>query len=290
MKKLAFSAVFALILTSVSGQDIIEKISKQLCNCIDTIENMDSLQNKLDRCMPEALSLVWNFDDAEEDNQFADNDSINKVVDSVMENLAFSCPKIRVFVLSDKEAKFYKMSGSDVANNYYNAGYKAFNEGDFKTAEKQYEKAIKADPDFIYAFDNLGLTYRKLGDYKKAIKYYSKSLEIYPEGSFALQNEAITFLYLKDTENALKNYTILVNLYPDNPEGFFGTARINFMKGNYEEALDYAFYSHKMYVSQKSDYAKDSEELISLIHNKMKDQNKLDIFFQKAKEYGIDVN
>lgn len=45
-----------------------------------------------------------------------------------------------------------------------------------------------------------------------------------------------------------------------------------------------------MYVSQKSDYVKDTEELISSIHDKMKGQDKLDVFDKKAKEHGITIN
>jgi hypothetical protein len=42
-----------------------------------------------------------------------------------------------------------------------------------------------------------------------------------------------------------------------------------------------------MYLSRESDYAKDTEKLISLIYDKLKEQNKLDIFNEKAKKHGI---
>jgi tetratricopeptide (TPR) repeat protein len=289
MKKIIIFAAFSLIFSSLSGQDIIERISTRICNCIDTIENMDSLQTKLDKCVPEALSIIFDSE-SDDDNEFADSDSIKNTVNEVMEKLSYYCPKIKEYILAFREAQFYKMSDSDKANEFYEAGIKAYNSDDFKIAEKEYLKAIKADPKFVYAYDNLALTYRKLSQYKKAVKYYGESLKIFPEGKFAIQNQAIAYLYLKDNMNALKNYDRLINLYPGNPEGFFGTAKVLFMNENYEDALDYAFYSHKMYAAQKSDYVRDTEELISSIHDKLKEQGKLEIFNKKAKDHGISIN
>ena len=42
-----------------------------------------------------------------------------------------------------------------------------------------------------------------------------------------------------------------------------------------------------MYVVAGSDYRKDTEELINLIHDKMKAQNALDKFDELTKKYGI---
>jgi tetratricopeptide (TPR) repeat protein len=290
MKKLLLTLWGILTLTCISGQDLIERISTHICNCIDTIENMDTLQAKLDRCIPEAFETYFNSDDADEEDEFSDNDTIKKTMDEVINKLGYYCPKIRKFLLADKEAQFYKSSYSKDANDLYQKGYEAFKKDDFKNAEKFYKQAIKADSKYIYAYDDLALTYRKTGEYKKAVRYYDKSLEIYPEGSYALQNQAVAYTYLKDYSGALMNYDRLINLYPDNPEGFFGKAKIYLLKEDYETALDYAFYSHKMYVLQKSDYVKDTEDLISLIHSKMKEQNKLDIFNRKAEEHGVKFN
>ncbi len=287
IKRLAISTACAIVFASVSGQNLVEKISDQICDCIDTIQNMDSLQAKIDRCAPESIDLIWGSENDEDEDYSVSDDSINNTMDSVMANLIYYCPKIRNFVLADREAINYKMSVSEKANGFYKAGNEAFESENYVTAEKKYLKAIKADPKFVYAYDNLALAYRSSGKYKKSIKYYDKSLDIYPEGSFALQNQAVAFTYLKDFRFALENYEKLVTLYPENPEGYYGIAKIYVMNEDYEDALDYVFCCHKLYSMQKSDYAKDSEKLISTIFDKLKEQNKLDLFYQKAKEYGI---
>ena len=290
MKKLFVIIFYNLICFSASGQDLIELISNRICNCIDTIENIDSLEVRLDRCINESVAVFWNSDDDEQMEHFATSDTIQNTIDSVMLGFVQRCPKVMAFLLGEKEEKFYKLSGSGVANQYYNDGNQSFNSNDYKSAEKHYLKAIREDRDFVYAYDNLGLTYNHLKDYKNSVRYFTKSLEIFPEGRFALQNQADVFLELKDNLNALKNYFILISLYPDNPEGYFGSARAQYNNEDYENALEYAFYAYKLCLFQQSENVKDIEELILLIRDKMNEQNNLDSFNKKAKAYGIPID
>jgi len=287
MKKLLIALICLTSVQSVSSQDLIELISEHICNCMDTIENIDSLQSKFDRCLDETVTVFWNTDDDDQMEHFANSDTVSRTIDAVMGKFMLYCPEVKQFILREKEALYYKLSDSEAANNYYDLGNNALEANDLKTAEKEFLKAIKADPGFVYAYDNLGLTYRKMEEYKKSVDYYGKSLEIFPEGSFALQNQAVAFTYLKNNMNALKNYITLINLYPDNPEGYFGSARVHYLNGDYENALDFALYAYEMYVSLKSEYIKDIEMLISQIHDRMKEQNKLDIFNSKAARHGI---
>jgi tetratricopeptide (TPR) repeat protein len=289
MKRTTFFLALIILSTSLVAQDIVERISNEMCNCIDTIENMDSLNARIDRCLPEALDLVWNSaeDNDNSDDAFAATDTVENTVKAVMQQLAVYCPKIKKFILADEESKYYKMSESAKAREYYEAGNKAFEDKDYKEAGKQFQKAVKEDHEWVYALDNLGLTYRYLEDYKKAVSWYAKSLDVYPYGSFALQNQAVAYICLNKFDDALGNYTKLINLYTDNPEGYYGKARVYFLSDNYDLALTYACYTHNMYVAAGSEYKKDTEQLINLIHDKMKAQNTLDKFNELTKKYGI---
>jgi len=290
IKKLALSVLCLLSFRVAHGQDMIEKICNSVCSCIDTIENMDSLQAKLDRCVPKALDIYFTTESDDNDDYFSDSDTIKNTIDKVMNNLTSYCPKVKNFILANKQGEFYKMSDSDEANKYYSTASKAFEAKDYKTAEKNYLKAIKASPGWVLPYDDLGLTYRQIGKNKKAIKYYNKSLAIYPEGSYALQNQAVAYTYLNDYDKALDNYSVMINLYPDNPEGYFGKGRIFFLENDYEKALEYLFHCHKIYVAMKSDYAKDTESIVAAIYKKMKEQNKLDVFNSIAEKHGIKIN
>lgn len=290
MKRISIFAAFLMIFSSVSGQDLIERICVSICNCVDTIENMDSLQNKIDRCLPESMAVYFTSGDEYETTFLSNVDTIKKTIDDVMGNLTYYCPEIKEFILSDKQEQFYKMSDSEIANKLYNDGSAALQSKNYKAAEKNFIKAIKESPSWVLPLDDVGLTYRLMGNYKKAIKYYGKSLEIYPEGPYAIQNQAVAFTFIEDYKNALKNYSLLIDLYPENPEGYFGKGKTLFLIEDYENALDYIFHCHKIYSSQNSDYVKDTETLVGAIHNKLKEQNKTDIFFKKAEDHGITIN
>jgi tetratricopeptide (TPR) repeat protein len=275
---------------AVDAQEIAQKVALEICNCVDTIENIDSLEAKVNRCSSDALETVLEASSDELQEIYSSDDAVEETINKAMENLLSECPKIKKFILEDRKEKFYKLSESDAANKYYELGNDLYAKDDFKGALKAYESAIRKDPSFIYAIDNAGLTYRKLGDNKKAIKYYNRSLDIYPEGSLALQNLAVAYLAGNDLKSALECYQKFAYYYPEDPEGYFGIGRIYVAAGEYEQAMDYVFAAHKIYSLSNSEYAKDSQQLISVIYNKMREKNKLDEFIQKAKQYGIDYN
>lgn len=288
--KIIFSFILTIsFLTPSWPQYLVKIISVEICNCIDSIENMDSLEAKLDRCFPQSVDAVFELLDEDTQELYSDEAAMEKVIDDVYEKLLSYCPKIKTFILEDKKRQFYRLSDSEKAVNYYKAGAEALESDNYKSAIKNFLKAIKADPVWVYPYDDLGLVYRLAGKYKKAVKYYDKSLNIYPEGSFALQNQAVAYEYLGLYDRAQENFNMLIYFYPGNPEGFFGTARVFFLKKEYENALDYAFFSHKMYLAAESEYIRDSRELISLIYDKLREQAKETLFFEKAKQFGINI-
>jgi tetratricopeptide (TPR) repeat protein len=291
MKKISMFASFLMIIScALSGQDFVEKICNSVCSCIDTIENMDSLQSKLDRCVPEAVSQYFESDSDEDPGFFGNQDSIKNTVDKVMNKLVFYCPKIKEFILANKEMQYYKMSDSKEANDFYSEGNKALKSKDYKSAEKNFLKAIRLSPGWVLPLDDLGVTYRQMGEYKKAIRYYEKSLAIFPEGSYALQDQAVSYMYLKDYEKALQNYNVMINLYPGNPEGYYGKGKILILTEDYENALANLLYCHKLYAETKSDYVNDTKNLIALIYSKMKEKDKLDDFNRIIEKFGVKIN
>ena len=105
-----------------------------------------------------------------------------------------------------------------------------------------------------------------------------------------MQNIAVAYLAASDLKSAMESYQKFAFYYPEDPEGYFGIGRIYVASGEYEEAMDYVFAAHNIYTYSNSEYVKDSQQLISVIYNKMREKNKLDEFIQKAKQYGINYN
>jgi cytochrome c-type biogenesis protein CcmH/NrfG len=53
------------------------------------------------------------------------------------------------------------------------------------------------DPEFAFAWDNLGISYRRLNNYDKAIDAYSKSIAIDPKWINAATNIAVAYIHKK---------------------------------------------------------------------------------------------
>ena len=290
MKRIFVAASLTLCITIASAQDIVKRVATEICNCVDTIENLDSLDAKLNRCAPLALETVLENSTEELQEAYSTEEAFEETLEKAFEVLLSECPKIRYYIIEERRSDFYKLSDSEDANKYYEAGNALLEKEDFKGALKSYSKALKKDPEFIYAIDNKALAYRRSGDSKNAIKYYLKSLELYPEGSFALQNLAAAYTYIKDYNNALEYYNRLTYYYPTDPEGYFGLGKVLMMMEDYEKAIDFIFIAHKIYSIQGSEYITETRELSLEIFSNLKKKDELDLFYQKAKEYGIEIN
>jgi tetratricopeptide (TPR) repeat protein len=290
IKRILLSASLIVIFSTGSAQDLVNRVAVEICNCVDTIENIDSLDAKLNRCAPMAFETVLENSSEEVQEAYSTDEAFEETMEKAFEVLLTECPKIRFFIMGERRSTYYRMSGSEDANKYYEAGNALLEKEEFKGAIKSYSKALKKDKQFIYTIDNMALAYRRSGDNKNAIRYYQRSLDIYPEGSFALQNLAVAYTHMQDYSNALDNYDKLTYYYPTDPEGYFGLGKVLMLMEDYEKAIDYVFIAHKIYTMQGSEYKKDTHDLAVDIFNKLKQKDKTDLFYQKAKEYGIEVD
>jgi tetratricopeptide (TPR) repeat protein len=93
---------------------------------------------------------------------------------------------------------------SQKAVNYYNQGRKFQQQGSLDEAEKVYRKAIKKQPDFIEAHNNLGNTLVDLHRLKDATKAYRKALLLNPSHAMLLNNLGNAFQLLGENDEAIK--------------------------------------------------------------------------------------
>jgi len=66
------------------------------------------------------------------------------------------------------------------ATAHYNLGLAYHDRGELDLAIKEYEEAVRIDPNHAEAHGNLGFTYPKRGDYQKAIKSLERFIEVAP--------------------------------------------------------------------------------------------------------------
>jgi len=283
--------IIGLILTvSIKAQTFAEKVALKTCDCLDSLQTYKQLEDSIKNCTSKAMALVMIESSPDEKKILNTVQGITGVFKEVNEMLPSYCYNVRRLMIEEKKRQFYKSSVFLEANEHYESGNDFMDKNDYENSIKEFQKAIKIDPNFIFAYDHLAISYRRQENYKKAIKYYQKSLEIFPEGEVAILNIAVSYSFLNDYENSLKYYNSLIFLFKDNPEGYFGAGKILFIKSDYKNALENIFIAHRIYTKTNSDYVTDSEKLIGMMYTELKNKGKIDLFKEIAKKYNISIN
>ena len=65
---------------------------------------------------------------------------------------------------------------------------------DYDNAIFYYNQAIKADPKFSIAYNNLGITYKNMKKYDEAIMEFTKAIDLDPDYVIALNNRGVAKL------------------------------------------------------------------------------------------------
>lgn len=188
--------------------------------------------------------------------------------------------------LTGTSAPMYNGSASNEAMDHYRAGMEAHQRGDLPTAVKAYEKAIKADPKFVEAYDNLGQVYRQQNELEKAIKSYKKSVELYPQGNMAHMNLAVVYGMKSDYAAARSEYEQLLKNDPEDAEGYFGLANTDMMLGHLEEAERNARLALAKYQGSNSPHTTDGHHLLGMIQFYRNDMEGAKENLGKAKDGG----
>ena len=280
---------FLFISYSLTGQSLVEKIALDACQSLDSIESYKTLQDSIQGKVASAMANTLMGRTSEEKKRLATVEGIRGTIKEVYEILPSYCYNIRRLMLKEKKKNFYKISDNSSANEHFQKGNILMESGSYKNSIKEFKRAIKLDQNFVYAIDHLAIAYRRLEDFKTAIKYYKQSLDLFPEGEVALLNIAVSYLALEKDDDSLKYYELLKFYYRDDPEGYFGTAKILLIKEDYENALDNLFVAHRIYTETNSKYLEDSEKLMNMMFSKLKEINKEELIEKKAKEHNISI-
>ena len=97
---------------------------------------------------------------------------------------------------------------------YTTKGTKLAQDGDYKGAMKEFEKALKEKPDYMQAIFNRGLVKIKMMDYQGAVADFDAVLKLKPGFTPALLNRAAAKGYLKDYSGALSDLDQLIETKP----------------------------------------------------------------------------
>lgn len=115
----------------------------------------------------------------------------------------------------------------------------------YKTLEKNdlalssYQTALQIDPEFFIGHLNTGWLLTSMEDHKLALEYYENAVELKPENLNAIYGVAKSLQDMGEYEGALKNYRKIERIEPDFYVTYFNQGVI---KQYYQEELDSATY------------------------------------------------
>lgn len=291
-----------LLAFSVQAQSLADKIAASTCACLGQLANADTLQQRLQRCAPLAMTEALASASEADKKTLSTVEGVQGTFQRVSQLLPSMCPAIQQLAADapksagkesaakEKEEQYEQLSASAEANQRYKAGNALLKKKDYKAALKQFEKAVALDPQFVFALDHVAICHRQLGHYDDALAAYDRSLAIYPEGNTALLNKAVVYSLKQDWDNARKTYALLQRYHPDDPEGYFGLGKLALLSEDHELAMTNLFKVHRLYVDTDSPYIEDSKKLLTMLYGQMQKANKTDEFLRRAKEYNITFN
>lgn len=269
-----------------------DSIVSSINECIRSITTASQLEDT----MQSLMEAVEKTESSVEGDTTVVGDGRNIVIymdenfDEIQEYMFRNCKAVKFLMNSNNTKTELSMSKNKKALEYYKEGQDYSSEEKYDMAVVSFNKAVKADPKFVFAWDNLGISYRKMGNYKEAIKCYQKSLEIDPKGTMPLQNMAVAYEFLKDYKQSAATYVKFIDLYPDNPEGYFGAGRVFYISEEYAKGVDNMFKAYLLYEEAKSPYINDALQNLRYYYSDLEKKGKLDIFKEAAKNNNIDLD
>jgi serine/threonine protein kinase len=150
--------------------------------------------------------------------------------DSIIQNCLREDPKLRLNAkqLLEKNIQI----DIEEANKYYNRAFEKHNIGDYQGALRDYNEAIRCNPDDADAYINRGIVKRALGDNQGALIDYTEAIRINPDHANAYYYRGYIKDNLGDKQGAIGDYTEAIRINPDFVQAYIG-------RGIVEVALGY---------------------------------------------------
>lgn len=98
------------------------------------------------------------------------------------------------------------------AQTYFTQGEDYSKKRNWNLAIQAYLQAVRLDPKFVEAWNNLGFCYRKVQQYDKAFGAYKQAVDLRPDFPNAHEYMGRTYLAMGNRDGAMREYEILKRL------------------------------------------------------------------------------
>ena len=301
-----FSLGFAQDLNDlkIDKKKVIASAAKEPCSCMDTINTANKerqdLNKEINSCIKPsvtslntALQLMQNIGKSSTEiniNVNEKSEEYQAVFNTLRDYLLENCERMKTLMLASDLFSENSITSNPLAYEFYHAGNKESEKGNWEEAIKNYKLAVQKDPNFPFAWDNLGVAYRQQKKFDLAIDAYQNSLKVDPKGKMPLQNLAVAYIYNAEYKKAVKAFENFGKIYPDDPESYYGLGQLYYNHLiDYEKSLDQMCKAFVLYKKTESPYQSHAEEFIKRIYIDMKKENKLDTFAKILKKNNINT-
>ncbi len=124
-------------------------------------------------------------------------------------------------------------------HSYYFLGLSYQMSGKKDDAQKYYLQAVKVNPNFSMAHNNLGVIYLERKDFPRAISHLTSSISADPKNAFACVNLGNALKSVGKIEEAISNWNSAIDLNPGIPEPYNNLGLISYAGGEFDKAIRY---------------------------------------------------
>ncbi|NOR21852.1 MAG: tetratricopeptide repeat protein, partial [Candidatus Aminicenantes bacterium] len=141
----------------------------------------------------------------------------------------------------DPEKRFRLLK--QIANKYpkekrihYDLGFYYEGKKQFDKAIEEYKEALRLDPDYGYAINQIAYTYVEMGDFEKAIEYFKRYASVSPGDANPIDSMAELYFRMGRIEEAIAKYKEALEIKPDFYMPAWPIGYIHASRENYPEA------------------------------------------------------
>jgi len=117
---------------------------------------------------------------------------------------------------------------------------------DLDTARKYYEKAVRLNPKYSEALNNLGTIFYAKKNYRRAVSQYKRALTYSPQSASIFSNLGTAYFARKNYDLAMKAYETAISLDPEVFE-HRGSAGVLLQERTVEERAKFHYYQARLY-------------------------------------------
>jgi len=292
---------------NMDSATVLKSAAESACRCIDSVDRAQKDKDKKTKAAIEcidneiasfqmAVKLLNSMKNPSKEINITIGDKNSNEYKfyyfSLERRLKDSCRTLNQILMTNDDIVSEKsLTKNSEAGAAYDKGLTFIRNEDYAGGIPWFEKAVAIDPEFAFAWDNLGICYRRTNNLEKAEAAYKASLKIDPKGKTPLQNLPVVYQLLKKPDEAIDTYNKLLEYYPGDPEVYYGLAIVYYNnKKDMEKALDNMCKAYNIYGDARSPYRSDAEKVINMIYAQMKKDNKEEAFQRILKENKITVN